>query len=541
MSSIGGLIYKLSRAAAAPLAPLPALLSQTSAFTNLATLTAATGFIPYDVNSALWSDNAVKSRWIALPTNTTITYAPTGDWTFPQGTVFMKHFDLATNDTNPALRKRMETRLLVCDTNGTFYGASYKWRADNSDADLVPLATNEAVTITTATGTRTQTWSYPGRQDCLRCHTVAAGGVLGVKTRQLNGNFTYTNTGVTDNQLRAWNHIGMFSVAQNETTLTNGAKVVAITDTTASLETRVRSYLDANCAHCHRPGGVPANFDARFDTPFASQGISNGAVLNTLGITGAKVVAPGSTNQSILYQRVNALGTIQMPSLAKNVVDSNAVAVIVAWITSLTNSASGGTNAVPAPWAHSDIGSVGLAGNATASGSQFNVTGSGDDIWGAADALHFVYQPLTGDGQLTARVVGLQNTSGWAKAGVMFRESLAAGSKHAFAGVTPANGSIFVRRQTTGGGSTFGYGPNVSAPHWVRLVRAGNVFTAYASPDGTAWTAMGSDTIAMAGPVFVGLALCAQNNAATNTSAFDNLTVLAAATNTPPVITIRRQ
>ncbi len=540
MSSIGGRIYKLSRTAASPLKPLPTLLSQTAAFTNLTTLTAATGFIPYTVNSPLWSDAAVKSRWIALPTSATITYAPTGEWTFPQGTVFMKQFDLATNDTNPALRKRLETRLLVCDTNGTFYGASYKWRADNSDADLVTLTTNEDITITTATGTRTQTWSYPGRQDCLRCHTLAASGVLGAKTRQLNGNFTYTNTGVTDNQLRAWNHIGMFSAAQNETALTNTTHLVSISDTTAPLETRVRSYLDANCAHCHRPGGVPAYFDARFDTPLGSQGITNGAVINPLNINGAKVVLAGSTNQSILYQRVSALGTIQMPPLAKNVVDTNAIAVIAAWITSLTNVAT----TLPPPWSHQDIGSVAFVGTAVTNASQFTVTASGADIWNTADAFQFVYQSLTGDGQITARVTALQNTDPWAKAGVMFRENVAAGSRHAFSAVTAGNGIAFQRRTTTDGGSVSTLGPFTAAPYWVRVVRAGSIFTGYTSPDGTNWTLVGNDTLTMPAQIYVGLALTAHNNAATTTATFDNVAISSAAVvsfqiNPPPRVTNR--
>jgi uncharacterized repeat protein (TIGR03806 family) len=523
MSSVGGRIYKLARTAPSPLKPLPVLLSQTGAFTNLTTLTAATGFIPYTVNSPLWSDAAFKSRWIALPTNTAITYAPTGEWSFPRGTVFMKHFDLATNDTNPALRKRLETRLLVCDTNGTFYGASYKWRADNSDADLVTLTTNEDITITTASGTRTQTWSYPGRQDCLRCHTLAAGGVLGAKARQLNGNLTYTNTGVTDNQLRAWNYIGMFTAAQNEAALTNVTRLVSVGDSAATLETRVRSYLDANCAHCHRPGGVPANFDARFDTPLAGQAITNGAVINSLNIAGAKVVLAGSTGQSILYQRVGALGPIQMPPFAKNVVDTNALTVIAAWINSLTNSAV--TNTVPPPWDHRDIGSVALAGNAVTNGSQFNVTASGDDIWNAADAFHYVYQPLSGDGQITARVLALQNTDPWAKAGVMFRENFAPGSRHAFAAVTAASGTALQRRTAPDAGSAHTSGPYAAAPYWVRIVRAGNLFTAYASNNGTNWTLVDSDTIVMPAQIYVGLAATAHNNSALTTANFDNVLV----------------
>jgi len=336
MSSVGGRIYKLAPGAPVASRPLPALLSQTGAFTNLATLAPNPGLIPYTVNSPLWSDSAHKTRWLAVPTNTFVAFAATGGWTFPNGTVFVKHFELSTNDTNPTLRQRLETRLLVRDTNGLVYGATYKWRPDYSDADLVPTLTNENIVIATATGTRTQVWSYPGRQDCLACHTIPSGGVLGVNTRQLNGDLTYPQTSVTDNQLRALNHIGLFSSPINEPAIPTYAKLVPVTDTNSPLETRVRSYLDANCSHCHRPnGGVNALFDARFDTPLENQGLINGPVLNNLGISGARVVFPTNTAASVLYLRDNSVAGIKMPPLAKNTIDADAMAVIAAWINSL--------------------------------------------------------------------------------------------------------------------------------------------------------------------------------------------------------------
>ena len=151
MSSIGGRIYKLQRGGPPPpTKSMPKLLSQTGVFTDLANLTPADFLIPYTVNSPLWSDGAVKTRWFALPANTVIGFSANGEWTFPAGTVFVKNFALPVDDTNPQILRRLETRLLVRDTNGYVYGASYKWRADNSDADLVTAGITEDITIKTA-------------------------------------------------------------------------------------------------------------------------------------------------------------------------------------------------------------------------------------------------------------------------------------------------------------------------------------------------------------------------------------------------------
>jgi regulation of enolase protein 1 (concanavalin A-like superfamily) len=155
----------------------------------------------------------------------------------------------------------------------------------------------------------------------------------------------------------------------------------------------------------------------------------------------------------------------------------------------------------------------------------FNVTGGGEDIWLDADEFHFVYQGLNGDGEIRARVVGLQATASWAKAGVMFRENLTAGSRHAYACVTAGNGTGFQRRVTTGDYSTHTGGPFAAAPYWVRLVRSGNVFTGYTSADGNSWVTLGSETMPLSNQIYVGLAVTAHNDATTNLAVFDNVAV----------------
>ena len=340
----------------------PATLSATNVFSNLSALTPASGLVPYGVNTPLWSDAAVKSRWIALPGTSHVTFRATGEWSFPGGTILVKHFELGTNDTNPAIRKRLETRLLVLNASGTSgYGITYKWRADNSDADLIAAGgLDEAITITTASGTRSQTWHYPSQNECLTCHTTNAGFVLGVKTRQLNGNFTYPSTGVSDNQLRTWNYLQMFTSNIGEGNIPGFTRMKAVTDSSATLEDRVKSYLDANCAQCHRPGGVATAWDARYDTPMASQGIINGAVKTDLGIAGAKVVVPRDTAHSILRVRMNSVdNAIKMPPLARNLVDTGALAVVDQWINSLP--ANGGNGFAASYYDNADFTGTSVA------------------------------------------------------------------------------------------------------------------------------------------------------------------------------------
>jgi hypothetical protein len=182
---------------------------------------------------------------------------------------------------------------------------------------------------------------------------------------------------------------------------------------------------------------------------------------------------------------------------------------------------------LPSGWSGGDVGSVAAAGSAGYTNGVYTVIGSGADIWNTADESYFVRQQITGDCDIRARVVSLDNTHGSAKAGVMIRESLNANSAHALVNVTPSAGAEFIRRTTTGGSSTATGNAGITAPHWVRLVRSGNTFTAYRSSDGASWTTIGSDTIAMGTTVYAGLVVTSHNDGVLATATVDNVSVTA--------------
>lgn len=172
-----------------------------------------------------------------------------------------------------------------------------------------------------------------------------------------------------------------------------------------------------------------------------------------------------------------------------------------------------------------DVGAVTAAGSFSSTAAGIVIKGDGADIWGIADAFHFVYKPLSSSGTVTVRVATLTNSNAWAKAGVMIRESLSSGSKHALVAVTPNNGVAFQRRLTTNGASSHTSGIAAKVPYWVRLTRIGSSFVAYQSSNGTNWSRIGSATIQMTDPVYVGVAITSHSPGVLATANMDSFTV----------------
>jgi regulation of enolase protein 1 (concanavalin A-like superfamily) len=180
---------------------------------------------------------------------------------------------------------------------------------------------------------------------------------------------------------------------------------------------------------------------------------------------------------------------------------------------------------LPPGWAAVNVGNPAVLGTVSFGSSRFTVRGAGADIWGTADEFMFVHWRLTGDGDIVARVDSMQNANPYAKAGVMIRESLTAGSTHALAATYVSHGAAFQRRRVTGGVTTYTTGGAASAPVWLKLERRGSTLRAYRSADGVTWTTIGSEVISMASTVYVGLAVNSRNVYSTTEAVFSNVRV----------------
>ena len=191
---------------------------------------------------------------------------------------------------------------------------------------------------------------------------------------------------------------------------------------------------------------------------------------------------------------------------------------------------------LPLVWSDGDIGTVGVAGSASYSNGTFAVSGAGSGtMFTSADSLHFVYQPLNGDGTIVARVLSVQGSSA-AQAGIMIRETLGAGANHVYL-FDYSMSLLLTDRTTTGASSSYQSVGSLTLPYWIKLTRSGNVFTMYGSLDGVNWTQLGtSQTVSMAPSVYMGLAVSNRNTASTATATFDSVSV-SSAQSPAPVIT----
>jgi hypothetical protein len=347
--------------------------------------------VPYEVNSPLWSDGALKTRGMRLPTagkihvkdcaknptecgvldpNTLECCLPPADdgkWVFPAGTVMVKNF-MFPDASRPSGYKLVETRLFVRmdhvvqeqGVNTEWVGYGYQWDDAQTDATIVGSLVDGSdigvsamfhVMPTMGAATQSITWDYPSRNDCITCHTPitpttttpSAGYTLGPETIQMNR----VATGDTMNQIDKLAALGMFETAPGKP---YKAPLVApypgqsgSPPADATLDERARSYLHANCSFCHRPDGKWNGFDVRYDVPLKSAAICNAVPgKGDLGVTGATLLTPKDSMRSVMWLRMNAPkgnamtgGTGRMPEIGSSVVDTQGTDLIRQWITSI--------------------------------------------------------------------------------------------------------------------------------------------------------------------------------------------------------------
>ena len=348
ITAFGGELFELERQpkTAKPKFPFPRKLSDSGLFASVKDHKMAAGVIPYSVNSPLWSDGAVKHRYIAVPGEQKVTYKDSRAWGFPEGTVLIKTFSLPTDkaDGLHPVGQRIETRFLTLHDNGEWAGYSYRWNAEQTDAYLVD-ARGAETTFRDKQGKTIKRWRFPSRTECMVCHTREARYVLGVTTLQMNRAHNYA--GVEDNQLRALQHIGFFKPATGANKFRDGknpvgklAKIPKLPDPfdkSQPLDARARSYLHANCWHCHVVnGGGNAEMELHFSKSKKDAKIYDVKPRHmTYGINNPRLVAPGSPQRSLVLHRITTRGKGKMPPVASFEVDHKAARLLKSWIEQL--------------------------------------------------------------------------------------------------------------------------------------------------------------------------------------------------------------
>jgi uncharacterized repeat protein (TIGR03806 family) len=338
VDNTSGFVHALERTPPGSAASdFPRVLSRTGLFASVKDRTPAPGVIAYSVNAPQWADGASIDRLLGLSGETKISDA--NGWGFPDGMVLAQTLSLEREAGRPQSRAPVETRVLV-KQDGHWMGYSYLWDDAGTDAALVGAAGAErSWTLKDPSapgGSRQQTWRVPGRDECMFCHSRAAGFVLGLNTPQMNRDHDYGGT--VDNQLRAFSHAGLFQ-APLDKPAASLPKYVNPYDEKADLNDRVRTYLQVNCSICHvSDGGGNSYIELAYSRKLEeTRTIGTRPVQGTFGIPDAKIVAPGEPERSVLYYRVSSLGGARMPRVGSRVVDDKAVAMLHDWIGRMPN------------------------------------------------------------------------------------------------------------------------------------------------------------------------------------------------------------
>ncbi len=316
-------------------ADFPRLLSETGLFESVKDLKPAVGVLDYDVVVPRWQDSAVAQRWVAVPELQSIDGdAGKASPTYPDGTVLVKHLSLPSV---PPIS--LETQILHYD-NGVWNPYSYLWRNNGTDAELVSsIGSNTSVSwpadgFNAVSGIRI--WRASATNECRLCHNAGSDFVLGFTSSQLQ-----KATGSDTNATTHYQALQRAGVLKASGAVDDAAVLVDPHDETQGLNDRARSYLHANCGICHhKKGNAIVSFYLNRELPFKDLNTNKGTGIGTFGMQNAKIITAGDPYRSVLMYRMAKLGYSRMPYIGSQVVDSKGVALIAAWIRSLSDESS---------------------------------------------------------------------------------------------------------------------------------------------------------------------------------------------------------
>ena len=293
------------------IANFPRTLAEAGAMGSMAPYHPGNSFTAFEINAPVWKPGAQIKYWLKMPLGGKIEVADGGDWIFPEGALIVEHFQADSGSPH-------ETHLYRSNGDGTFRASAYRWKGEGDIPVLVdqsvfqPMPSNESIM-----------WLSPGPSERLDPEMAIFGFQPQFTARQLN----------RGSQLEDWTERLWISPSDLE----DLSHLSDLYDASASKLERIRSYLDANCASCHKPGGASRGyFDARYETPFEEQMILSGQLMaGDMGVEGAELVKPGEPEKSVLYLRLADKGGFRMPPGTTGPYDPPVLELLQEWIREL--------------------------------------------------------------------------------------------------------------------------------------------------------------------------------------------------------------
>ena len=289
------------------------------------------GVIPYDLNMPLFSDYALKKRFVYVPEGNPINFDTENVLDFPEKSVFIKNFYYTENGIDNII----ETRLLIKKADG-WQPETYIWNEDQTKAERSVIGATMNLTVTVNGSNETFSYLIPNQNQCANCHALhGKTDLIGPRIQNLNRDYTYSSG--TQNQIDYWVSQG---VLESPDATVEIPKWSSFNDTSNSINDRARAYLDVNCASCHRSSGSAANsgfFLDYYNENELSLGIYKTPVAAGNGSGGfTYVIEPGNADESILTYRMNTSQiNARMPEIGRELIHQEGVQLIKDWINSL--------------------------------------------------------------------------------------------------------------------------------------------------------------------------------------------------------------